>query len=73
MPTRTKSVEMNKIVTNSEMHLHHCPCESRGFNWKKCSIKHLFPSPTQGFSYQFYKIFENSFFTEHFRATAFDE
>ena len=35
MPTGTKSVEMNKIVTNSEMHLHHCLCESRGFNWKK--------------------------------------
>ena len=31
MPTRTKSVEMNLIVTNSEINLHNCLCESRGF------------------------------------------
>ena len=31
MPTRTKSVEMSKIMANSEFHLHHFLCESRGF------------------------------------------
>ena len=44
MPTRTKSVEMRKIVSNSEIHLHHCLCESRGFkigksNHRRCSVK----------------------------------
>ena len=44
MPTRTKNVEMNWIVTNSETHLHSCPCESRGFkigrsSHRRCSIK----------------------------------
>ena len=31
MPTRTKSVEMNKVVTNSEIYLHHFLCKTRGF------------------------------------------
>ena len=31
MSTRTKNVEMRKIMSNSEIHLHHCLCESRGF------------------------------------------
>ena len=44
MPSRTKNVEMNWIVTNSETHLHNCPCESRGFkigrsSHRRCSIK----------------------------------
>ena len=44
MPTRTKNVEMNWIVTISETHLHSCPCESRGFkigrsSHRRCSIK----------------------------------
>ena len=47
MPTRTKSVEMSKIVSNSEIHLHHCLCESRGFktgrsNHQRCSVKKMF-------------------------------
>ena len=47
MPTRTKSVEMRKIVSNSEIHLHHCLCESRGFktgrsNHRRCSVKNVF-------------------------------
>ena len=44
MPTRTKSVEMNQIVTNSEIHLHHFLCESRDFkigrsSRLRCSLK----------------------------------
>ena len=91
MPTRTKSVEINKILTNSEIRLHHCLCESSCFktgrnSHRRCSIKklflkilqkltekHLCPYPTQVFSRQSYEIFENTFFTEHFRATDFDE
>ena len=89
MPTRTKNAEMSKIVSNSEIHLHHCLCESSGFkigksNHRRCSVsvlgnfaklteKNLCPSPTLVFYWQFYEIFENAFFTEHFRATASDE
>ena len=56
----TNSVEMTKIVTNSEIDLQHWPCESRGFkigshqrgsikkvflkNFSKLSGKHLCPS-----------------------------
>ena len=45
-PTRTESVEMSKIVTVSEIHLHHCLWESRGFkigrsSHRRCSIKKL--------------------------------
>ena len=44
MPTRIKSVEESKIVSKSEIHLHLCLCESRGFkigrnNHQGCSIK----------------------------------
>ena len=47
MPTRTKSVEMNKIVSNSEIHLHHCLCKSRAFKFgrsshRRRSIKKVF-------------------------------
>ena len=35
--------------------------------------KDLCPSPTLVFYWQFYEIVENTFFTEHFRATASDE
>ena len=45
--TRTKSIEMSKIVSNSEIHLHHCLCEFRGFkigrsNHRMCSVKKVF-------------------------------
>ena len=45
--TRTNSAEMSKIVSNSEIHLHHCLCESRGFkigrsNHRRCSVKKVF-------------------------------
>ena len=48
MPTRTKSVEMSKIVSNSKIHLRHCLCESRGFikigrsNHQRCSVQKVF-------------------------------
>ena len=47
IPTRTRNFEMNQIVTNSEINLHHCFCESRGFKigrsrHRKCSIKKVF-------------------------------
>ena len=47
MPNRTKNVEMSKIVSISEIHLHHCLCESRGFtiwrsNHQRCSVKKVF-------------------------------
>ena len=47
MPTRTKNAEMSKIVSNSEIHLDHCLCESRGFkigksHHRRCSVKTVF-------------------------------
>ena len=42
-------------------------------NFLKLTEKDLSPSLTRVFYRQFYEIFENTFFTEHFRATAFDE
>ena len=42
-------------------------------NFAKFTGKHFCSSPTQVSSCQFYEIFENTFFTEHFRVTAFDE
>ena len=42
-------------------------------NFAKLTGKDLCPSPTMVFYWQFYEIFQNTFFTEHFRATAFDE
>ena len=44
MPSRTKNAEMSKIVSNSEIHLDHCLCESSGFkigksNHRRCSVK----------------------------------
>ena len=47
MLTRTKNAEMSKRVSNSEIHLHHCLCESRGFkigksNHRRCSVKKVF-------------------------------
>ena len=40
----TKNIEMNQIVTNSEINLHNCLCVSRGFktgrsNHRRCSTK----------------------------------
>ena len=45
--TTAINAEMNKIVTNSENHLRHCLCESRGFkigrsSHRRCSIKKVF-------------------------------
>ena len=42
-------------------------------NFAKLTEKNLCPSPTLVFYWQFYEIFENTFFTEHLRATASDE
>ena len=42
-------------------------------NLEKLTEKDLYPSPTLAFYWHFYKIFDNAFFTEHFRATASDE
>ena len=47
MPTRTKNVEMKYIVTDLEIHLHNCFCESRGFkvgrsSHRRSSIKKMF-------------------------------
>ena len=47
MPTRTKSFEISKIVSNSEIHLHHCLYESRGFkigrsNHRRSSVRKVF-------------------------------
>ena len=44
MPTRTKNVKMNQAVTNTEIYLHSCLCESRGIkvgrsSHRRCSIK----------------------------------
>ena len=36
-------------------------------------ITSFLKTPTQVFFCQFYKIFENIFFTEYFRATAFEQ
>ena len=47
MPTRTKNAEISNIVSNSEIHLHHCLCESGGFKigksiHRRCSVKKVF-------------------------------
>ena len=42
-------------------------------NFAKVTEKDLCPSLTRVFYCQFYEIFENTFSTECFRATAFDE
>ena len=42
-------------------------------NFEKLTEKDLCPSLTLVFYWQFYKIFENIFFTEHFRENASDE
>ena len=47
MLTRTNNTELSKIVSNSEIHLHHCLCESRAFkvgksNHRRCSLKKMF-------------------------------
>ena len=90
MPTRTKSVEISKNVSDSEIHLHHCLWESRGFkigrsNHQKCSVKKVFlkilkmdrKAPVSesdtDFLLSVLRIFWEHVFTEHFRATAFDE
>ena len=53
--------ELNKIVTNSEIHLYHCLCEPRSFktgrsNHLRCSIKKC--------SRKFYKIDRKTFMDE---------
>ena len=42
-------------------------------NFAKLTEKDLCPSPTLVFCWQFYEIFENTFFTEHFWASTSDE
>ena len=42
-------------------------------SFAKLTEKKLCPSPTLAFYWQLYEIFENAFFTEHFRAAASDE
>ena len=47
MLTRTNNTELSKIVSNSEIHLHHCFCESTAFkvgksNHRRCSVKKMF-------------------------------
>ena len=47
MPTTTKNAKTSKIVSNSEIHLHHCLCESSGFkigksNHQRCSVKKVY-------------------------------
>ena len=47
MLTRTNNTELSKIVSNSEIHLHHCLCESTAFkvgksNHRRCSVKKMF-------------------------------
>ena len=42
-------------------------------NFAKLTEKNLCPSPTLVFYWQFYEIFQNTFFIEHFQATASDE
>ena len=42
-------------------------------NFAKLTEKDLCPSPTLVFYWQFYEIFENTFFTEHFWASTSDE
>ena len=39
MPTRTNSVEMNKIVTNSEIDLHYCLCKSTGLKLEEAATR----------------------------------
>ena len=46
IPTRTKSAKINRILTNSEIRLHHCLCESSCFkagrnSQQRCSVKKL--------------------------------
>ena len=83
MTTRTKNGEMNKVVNlclceSRDLKIgrsNHRRCSINKMflkNLQKLTGEHLCPSPTQIFSCHFNDIFENTFFTEHFRATAFD-
>ena len=45
--SQKKNDEMSQIMTNSEIYLHHCLCESTGFkigrsSHQKCSIRKMF-------------------------------
>ena len=53
MQPRLKHVEMNKIVTNSEIHSHHCFCESRDFKIGRSSHWSLLMKKV------FFKILQN--------------
>ena len=46
MPTKTKNAERNKFVSNSEIHLDHCLCESRGFKIAKKQPPEVFSKKT---------------------------
>ena len=74
MPTTTKNAEMNKIVKNWKKQPPEVFSKKSVLeNFAKLTEKDLCPSPTLVFYWQFYEIFENTFFTEHFRATVSDE
>ena len=53
MPTRKRMMrQMSQIMTNSEIHLHHCLCESTGFkigrsSHQRCSITKMFLNISQ--------------------------
>ena len=78
MPTRTKSVEMSKIISSSVIHFHHCLCEFRGFkigrsNHRRCSVKKAFLKFLQNWQKSTASEFEAGFllsvlrnFWEHF-------
>ena len=70
-PTRTKSVETSKIVSNSKIHLHHCLCESRDFkigrsNHRRCSVKQVFLKILQNQQKSTYVRVRHGFFTVSF-------
>ena len=79
MPNRTKSVEMSKIVSNSEIHLHHSLCESKGFtigksNHRRCLEKKMFLKISQNWQkrtcvrvwHGFSNISFTKFFCKHY-------
>ena len=71
MPTRTKSVEINKILTNSEIRLHHCICQSSCFktgknSHRRCSIKKLFPKILQNWQKSICVRVRHRFFSRQF-------
>ena len=61
MLTRTNNTELSKIVSNSEIHLHHCLCESTAFkvgksSHRRCSVKKMFLKILQNWQKRSLKI-----------------